>query len=135
MRNKKKEQEYAEKLATEMLEWAYGLDSTPQLLCKFFNEKKLPYYRFNILKKQYPCLKSAMQETCTCLGQKWFDYLMNNENLPSHQEKMALKYLQIYDAQLWQKEEDRWNERMEISRKASQMGSNIPQFDTPTGEI
>lgn len=135
MRNKKKEIIYAEQLAKEMLDWVYALDSKPVLIGKFFNEKKLPYYRFNILKKQYPCLQSAMQETCTCLAQKWFNFLMDSEDLPAHQEKMAIKYVQLYDAVLWQRDEDRWNEKLEISRKAHQLASSVPQFDTPSGEV
>lgn len=135
MRNKKKELIYAEALAKEMLEWVYKLDKSPVVVGKFFHEKKLPYYRFNILKKQYPCLQSAMQETCTCLAQKWFAFLMENEDLPAHQEKMALKYVQLYDAVLWQREEDRWNEQLEIKRKAHQLDSGVPQFDTPSGDL
>lgn len=115
MRNKKKEKLYVDALIKELLDWVYSLGSDPVLTSAFFSKKQLPFYRFNILRKQYPELRSAYQEVCTQLCLKWFEYLMNDTEKTPSQEKMAIFYMKRYDADLWQESDDRWKDRLKMS--------------------
>lgn len=115
MRNKKKEKLYVDALIKELLDWVYSLGPDPILTSAFFSKKQLPFYRFNILRKHYPELRSAYQEVCTQLCLKWFEYLMNDTEKTPSQEKMAIFYMKRYDADLWQESEDRWKDRLKVS--------------------
>lgn len=107
---KEEEEKYVNQLADEMLAWVYALNEEPVLLAAFFSTHRIPWFKFNLLKKKYPKLDSALQETCTELCVKWFNYVMKTKDLPTAREKLALSYVKKYDPQLWQEKQDQYQE-------------------------
>lgn len=120
------EEKRADELAKALLKWIKGIGSKPTITSEFFSKHKIPWRRFNDLKKKYPKLDAAYQMVCADLDVRWFNFAMKQKDLPPHQVKIALKYLFAYDSHLWQMKNDQYEEmkkeRYEIFKRV------IPEF-------
>lgn len=104
------EEKRVDELSEALLNWLKELGPKPAITAEFFSKYKIPWNRFNQLKKKYPKLEAAYQTVCADLCVKWFNFAMKKRNLPPHQEKIILKYLFVYDTHLWQMRNDQYEQ-------------------------
>lgn len=87
--------EYLESVCEWLEEWSREKDAW--IMAQFLKKHGIGWTYFKYFLTISPRLTNVFEKTIAGLCEKWLFYAMRAEKLPSHMQKVVMKYLRAYD--------------------------------------
>lgn len=87
--------EYLETVCDWLEKWAAHKDSW--IIAQFLKKHGIGWSYFKHFISISPKLENIFETTIAGLCEKWLLYAMKKESLPSHMQRILMKYLRVYD--------------------------------------
>ncbi len=95
MRHIQVSDEYLETVCNWLEDWMKESDSW--IIAQFLKKHGIGWSYFKHFLTISPKLKNIFEVAVATLCEKWVLYAMTKKNLPSHMQKVILRYLRVYD--------------------------------------
>lgn len=111
--------EYIDTVCEWLENWSSQEDSWT--VSQFLKQYGIGWSYFQAMMKICPQLHNTFEITISGLHEKWLFYGMRSKEIPTHMQKVLMKYLRVYDNHAYSVDQDA---RREIAEKTTQFAVN-----------